>query len=155
MNISDALRETCVIADLKGQTKEEVLKELVTSLKHAGFIESVDEGVRVILERERLGSTGIGDGVAIPHGKMKKLKSVLCAFGRSAKGIDFGAVDGQPVHIFFLLLAPEETAGLHLKMLSRISRVVRDAPFRKKLMEEVHAPEVFKDIVEEDKKFSG
>ncbi len=155
MNIGDALRETCVIADLKGQTKEEVLTELVSSLKETGLIESVEEGVRVILDREKLGSTGIGDGVAIPHGKMKDLQSVLCAFGRSAKGIDFGAVDGQPVHILFLLLAPEASTGLHLKMLSRISRIVRDAPFRKKLMEEVHAPQVFKDIVEEDKKFSG
>ncbi len=155
MNLSDALRETCVIADLKGRTKEEVLTELVRSLKETGLIDSVEEGVRVILEREKLGSTGIGEGVAIPHGKMKKLQNVLCAFGRSVKGVDFGAVDGQPVHIFFLLLAPEESTGLHLKMLSRISRIVRDAPFRKKLIEEAHSPQTFKDIVEEDKKFSG
>jgi PTS system nitrogen regulatory IIA component len=155
MNIRDALRETCVIADLKGETKEEVLRELVSSLKEMGLIENVEEAVKVILDREKLGSTGIGDGVAIPHGKMKKLQNVLCAFGRSSKGISFGAVDGQPVHIFFLLLAPEESTGLHLKMLSRISRIVRDASFRKKLMEEVKAPQVYKDIVEEDKKFSG
>ncbi|HME41897.1 MAG TPA: PTS sugar transporter subunit IIA [Syntrophorhabdales bacterium] len=155
MNISDALRETCVIADLKGETKEEVLRELVSSLKEMGLIENVEEAVKVILDREKLGSTGIGDGVAIPHGKMKKLQNVLCAFGRSSKGIAFGAVDGQPVHIFFLLLAPEESTGLHLKMLSRISRIVRDASFRKKLMEEANTPQVYKDIVEEDKKFSG
>ncbi len=155
MNISDALRETCVIADLKGETKEEVLNELVVALKEMGLIENVEEAVKVILEREKLGSTGIGDGVAIPHGKMKRLQNVLCAFGKSTRGIPFGAVDGQPVHIFFLLLAPEESTGLHLKMLSRISRIVRDAAFRKKLMEEVRAPQVYKDIVEEDKKFSG
>jgi PTS system nitrogen regulatory IIA component len=93
--------------------------------------------------------------VAIPHGKMKKLQNVLCAFGRSSKGIAFGAVDGEPVRIFFLLLAPEESSGLHLKMLSRISRIVRDASFRKKLMEGINAPQVYRDIVEEDKKFSG
>jgi PTS system nitrogen regulatory IIA component len=155
MNIGEALRETCVIADLKGETKEEVLRELVWSLKEMGLIEHVEEAVKVILDREKLGSTGIGDGVAIPHGKMKKLQNVLCAFGRSSKGIAFGAVDGQPVHIFFLLLAPEESTGLHLKMLSRISRIVRDTSFRKKLMEEANAPQVYKDIVEEDKKFSG
>ena len=155
MNISDALRETCVIADLKGETKEGVLTELVSALKEMGLIESAEEAVKVILEREKLGSTGIGDGVAIPHGKMKKLQHVLCAFGRSAKGVDFGAIDGKPVHIFFLLLAPVESTGLHLKMLSRISRIVRDASFRKKLMEQVGAPQVYKDIVEEDKKFSG
>jgi len=155
MNISDALRETCVMTDLKGETKEEVLTELVSALKEMGLIENVEEAVKVILEREKLGSTGIGDGVAIPHGKMKNLQHVLCAFGRSAKGVAFGAVDGQPVHIFFLLLAPVESTGLHLKMLSRISRIVRDASFRKKLMEQVDAPHVYKDIVEEDKKFSG
>ena len=155
MNINEALRETCVITDLKGETKEEVLRELVSSLQEMGLIDDMEEAVKVILEREKLGSTGIGDGVAIPHGKMKKLQNVLCAFGRSSKGIAFGAVDGQPVHIFFLLLAPEESTGLHLKMLSRISRIVRDASFRKKLMEEANAPQVYKDIVEEDKKFSG
>jgi len=155
MNIGEALKETCVIADLKGETKEEVLTELVSSLKEMGLIENVEEAVKVIFDREKLGSTGIGDGVAIPHGKMKKLQNVLCAFGRSTKGIEFGAVDNKPVHMFFLLLAPEESTGLHLKMLSRISRIVRDASFRKKLMEEVHASQVFKDIVEEDKKFSG
>ncbi len=155
MNIGDALRETCVIADLKGETKEEVLTELVSALKEMGLVEHVEEAVKVILDREKLGSTGIGDGVAIPHGKMKKLQNVLCAFGKSAKGIDFGAIDGQPVHIFFLLLAPEESTGLHLKMLSRISRIVRDASFRKKLIEGISAPQVYKDIVEEDKKFSG
>ena len=73
MNISDALRETCVIVDLKGEAKEEILTELVSALKEMGLIESVEEAVKVILERERLGSTGIGDGVAIPHGKMKGL----------------------------------------------------------------------------------
>jgi PTS system nitrogen regulatory IIA component len=133
MNIGDVLREACVVADLTGETKEVVLTELVSALKQEGLIQDAGEGVRVILEREKLGSTGIGEGVAIPHGKMKGLDTILCAFGRSKKGVEFGAVDSQPVHILFLLLAPEETTGLHLKMLSRISR----------------------DIVEEDKKFSG
>jgi PTS system nitrogen regulatory IIA component len=109
----------------------------------------------VILEREKLGSTGIGEGVAIPHGKMKGLDTILCAFGRSKKGVEFGAVDRQPVHILFLLLAPEETTGLHLRMLSRISRILRDASFRKRLMEQVDADKLYRDIVEEDKKFSG
>ena len=155
MNISDALRETCVIVDLRSEEKDGVLTELVSALKEAGLVENVEEAVDVILEREKLGSTGIGDGVAIPHGKMKELQDVLCAFGRSARGIAFGAVDDRPVHIFFLLLAPEESAGLHLKMLSRISRIVRDASFRKKLMEQISAPQLYKDIVEEDRKFSG
>ncbi len=155
MNLSDALREACVITDLTGETKGEALTELVSALKREGLIADADEALKVILERERLGSTGIGEGVAIPHGKMKGLDTILCAFGRSKKGIDFGAVDGQPVHIFFLLLAPEETTGLHLKMLSRISRILRESSFRKRLMEQAEAEQLYRDIVEEDKKFSG
>ena len=155
MNIGDALREACVIADLAGETKEEVLMELVSALQQEGLVRDATEAVKVILERERLGSTGIGDGVAIPHGKMKGLDTILCAFGRSKKGVQFGSVDRQPVHIFFLLLAPEETTGLHLKMLSRISRILRDASFRNKLVEQAGADRLYRDIVEEDRKFSG
>ncbi len=155
MNISDALRESCVVADLKGETKEEVLTELVSALRQEGLIPDVGEALKVILEREKLGSTGIGEGVAIPHGKMRGVETILCAFGRSKKGVDFGAVDRQPVHIFFLLLAPEETTGLHLKMLSRISRILRESSFRKRLMEQMDREQLYKDIVEEDKKFSG
>ncbi len=155
MNISDALRESCVVADLKGETKEEVLTELVSALRQEGLIPDVGEALKVILEREKLGSTGIGEGVAIPHGKMRGVETILCAFGRSKKGVQFGSVDRRPVHIFFLLLAPEETTGLHLKMLSRISRILRDASFRSKLVEQADADRLYRDIVEEDRKFSG
>ncbi len=155
MNMKDALRESCVIADLKGGTKEEVLTELVSALKNAGLVQDVGQAVGVILEREKLGSTGIGDGVAIPHGKMKGLNRILCVFGRSKEGIDFDAVDGKPVHIFFLLLAPEDSAGLHIQMLSRISRILRDPSFRKRLIEEGDDRDLFANIVEEDKKFGG
>ena len=155
MKMGDALRESCVIADLKGATKEDVLRELTTAMKEAGLIGNVDEAVGVILEREKLGSTGIGDGVAIPHGKMKGLTHMLCAFGRSKAGIDFDAVDGKPVHIVFLLLAPEDSAGLHIQMLSRISRVLRDPSFRQRLVEEGGGGSLYSDIVEEDKKFGG
>ena len=155
MNMKDALRESCVIADLKGGTKEEVLTELVSALKNAGLVQDVGQAVGVILEREKLGSTGIGDGVAIPHGKMKGLDRILCVFGRSKEGIDFDAVDGKPVHIFFLLLAPEDSAGLHIQMLSRISRILREPAFRKRLIEEGDDKDLFANIVEEDKKFGG
>ena len=155
MNMKDALSESCVIANLKGGTKEEVLTELVSALKNAGLVQDVGQAVGVILEREKLGSTGIGDGVAIPHGKMKGLNSILCVFGRSKEGIDFDAVDGKPVNIFFLLLAPEDSAGLHIQMLSRISRILRDPSFRKRLIEEGDDKDLFTNIVEEDKKFGG
>jgi len=153
MNMRDALKESCVIADLKGVTKDEVLKEMASSLKEAGFISNVEEAVNVILERERLGSTGIGDGIAIPHGKMKGIDHILCAFGRSKEGVDFDAVDGKPVHILFLLLAPEDSAGLHIQMLSRISRILRDPSLRKRLAEQGKQKDLYADIVGEDDKF--
>lgn len=152
MSIEDVLKESCVIADIKGTTKRDVLFELVYVLKKAMLIENVEKAVNVILEREKLGSTGIGDGVAIPHGKTKSIHNILCAFGRSQEGVDFDAVDRKPVHIFFLLLAPEDSASLHLKMLSRISKILRDLSFRKKLMELTDTHEIYTSIIEEDKR---
>ncbi|MCX5798675.1 MAG: PTS sugar transporter subunit IIA [Proteobacteria bacterium] len=152
MSIEDVLKESCVIADIKGTTKKDVLFELVYVLKKAMLIENVEKAVNVILEREKLGSTGIGDGVAIPHGKTKSIHNILCAFGRSQEGVDFNAVDRKPVHIFFLLLAPEDSASLHLKMLSRISKILRDLSFRKKLMELTDTHEIYTSIIEEDKR---
>ncbi len=155
MNMKDALKESCVIADLKGRTKEEVLTELVTALKASGAVSDVEETITVILEREKLGSTGIGEGIAIPHGKMKGIDSILCAFGRSKEGVDFDAVDNKPVHILFLLLAPDDSAGLHIQMLSRISRILRDSTFRKHLAEQGEDLSLYEDIVKEDEKFGG
>jgi nitrogen PTS system EIIA component len=151
--MQSVLRESCVIADLKGVTKLEILTELTTALKQAGLVRDVEEAVDVIMEREKLGSTGIGDGVAIPHGKMRGLNNILCAFGRSKAGVDFDAVDRKPVHIFFLLLAPEDSAGLHIKMLSRISRILRDPLFRKRLIDEGEDENLFNNIIREDQKF--
>ena len=152
MRMEDILRDSCVVADLKGETKNEVLHELVDTLKKAHLVEDIEKAVNVILEREKLGSTGIGDGVAIPHGKMKGLQGMLCAFGKSKAGLDFNAVDSKPVHIFFLLLAPEDSASLHLKTLSRISKLLRDPSFRKRLAELSSSDDIYKAIIEEDGK---
>jgi PTS system nitrogen regulatory IIA component len=152
MRMEDILKDSCVIADLKGKTKDEVLLELVDTLKKVHLVEDTEKAVSVILEREKLGSTGIGDGVAIPHGKMKGLHSMLCAFGKSKEGLDFDAVDSKPVHLFFLLLAPEDSASLHLKTLSRISKLLRDPSFRKRLTELSSSREMYNAIIEEDGK---
>jgi PTS system nitrogen regulatory IIA component len=152
MRMEDILKDSCVVADLKGKTKDEVLLELVDTLKKAHLVEDTEKAVSVILEREKLGSTGIGDGVAIPHGKMKGLHSMLCAFGKSKEGLDFDAVDSKPVYLFFLLLAPEDSASLHLKTLSRISKLLRDPSFRKRLTELSSSREMYNAIIEEDGK---
>jgi len=150
MRIEEVLKKSCIIDNLKGKTKKDVLFELVNVLKRVGLIEDVEKVVNIILEREKLGSTGIGDGVAIPHGKMKGIQDFLCVFGRSSEGVDFDAVDRKPVHIFFLLLAPENSVSIHLKMLSRISKILRDPSFRKRLIELNGSEELYKDIIEED-----
>jgi nitrogen PTS system EIIA component len=152
VRIEDILRESCVMADLEATTKQDVLVELVSTLKKASLIKSPEEVVRVILDREKLGSTGIGDTVAIPHGKMKDLDQVLCVFGRSIKGVAFDAVDGKPVHVLFLLIAPEGAASTHLKILSRISRILRDPTFRKRLLEFDSAKAIYAGVIEEDRK---
>jgi nitrogen PTS system EIIA component len=154
VKLSDILRESSVIADIKGVTKREILFEMVETLKNAKLIDDVDSVVDIIMEREKLGSTGIGDGVAIPHGKMKKLNTILCVAGRSKEGVNFDAVDRQPVHIFFLVLAPEDSASMHLKVLSRISKVLRDQSFRKKMLKLADAHEIYTNIIEADDKLS-
>jgi PTS system nitrogen regulatory IIA component len=106
--------------------------------------------VDVLLDREKLGSTGIGDGIAIPHGKLKGLESLVISFGRSRGGIDFESIDGKPVHIFFLLMAPESSTGQHLKALAKISRMLKDPEFRSDLMSAKNTEEIYRKIAEKD-----
>ena len=154
MRIADILDKSCVVADIKGKTKKEIITQLVQPLKKAKLIADVNSIVEIVLEREKLGSTGIGDGVAIPHGKLKDIDTILCAVGRSAEGVDFDAVDRKPVHIFFLVLAPDGSAGLHLKVLSRISKILRDPSFRKKILKLDTPQDIYNSVIEEDDKFS-
>ncbi|HXN54964.1 MAG TPA: PTS sugar transporter subunit IIA, partial [Myxococcales bacterium] len=106
--------------------------------------------LEVLLEREKLGSTGIGEGVAIPHGKLAGVPSVIAAFGRSRAGIDFAAVDGKPARLFFLLFAPENSAGIHLKALARISRLLRSPTFRQAILDAPDRLAIHRLIVQED-----
>jgi PTS system nitrogen regulatory IIA component len=103
--------------------------------------------VDVLLEREKLGSTGIGDGIAIPHGKSKALDGLIMACGRSPEGVDFESMDGKPTHLFFVLLAPESSAGIHLKALAKISRMLKDTAFRQEFLAASNATEMF-DLIE-------
>ena len=106
----------------------------------------------VITEREKLGSTGIGEGVAIPHGKLKNIGNLLISFGRSREGVDFDSMDGKPAHLFFLLIAPEESVGVHLKTLARISKLLKSQDVRKRLLDAETAEEIFSVITEEEEK---
>ncbi|RLB84413.1 MAG: PTS sugar transporter subunit IIA [Deltaproteobacteria bacterium] len=149
MKIFDILSKEAILADLKSRDKRGVLEELVTPVAHIADINH-ELLVRVLMEREQLGSTGIGEGIAIPHGKVKNLESLILGFGLSRKGVDFESMDGLPTHIFFLLITPENTTGLHLKMLSRISRILKNDLFKQKLLNATNSNEIYSIIKEEE-----
>ena len=153
MKILDLLTSDALIAPaLTGATKTAVLRELAEHL--ARQHSEIDAGrlVEVLWERERLGSTAIGDGIAIPHGKLPGLQGVIGAFGRHVAGVDFDSLDGSPTHLFFLLVAPEDSVGQHLKALARVSRLLKDRAFRDKLIGAADRAEIFRLIREEDEK---
>jgi PTS system nitrogen regulatory IIA component len=152
MKILDILDKRVIIPQLTSKTKEGVLRELVHVLPETDRQVNEDRLIEVLLERESLGSTGIGEGVAIPHGKSREVKKILASFGRSLPGLDFQALDGKPTYLFFLLIAPENSAGLHLKALAQISRLMKDPAFRKRLMEAASADEIYAIFSEGDEK---
>ena len=126
MEIEDILNESCVVTSLKATSKKHALQQLAArAAKATGLDER--QIFDVLLERERLGTTGVGSGIAIPHGKLPDLKGLFGCFARLDEAVDFDAVDGQPVDLIFLLLAPESAGADHLKALARISRVLRNA----------------------------
>ena len=149
MKILDVLRKETILADMKARDKKGVLEELVTPVARVAGVDH-EHLVRVLMERERLGSTGIGDGIGIPHGKLKDLESLVLGFGLSRKGIDFESIDGLPAHIFFLLITPENSTGLHLKLLARISKILKNDSFKKKLLEANGSDEIYSIIKEEE-----
>lgn len=152
MKILDNLKPEAIISDLEATDKKGVLQELTSALAQVSNV-GQEEMVRVLLERERLGSTGIGGGIAIPHGKMASLSSLLMGFGRSRKGVDFDAMDGKRTYLFFLLLAPEDSTGGHLKMLARISRLLKNSAFKERLVTAADRRELYAVIEKEDQEF--
>jgi PTS system nitrogen regulatory IIA component len=152
MRILDSLKEESIISELNATDKKGVLEKLTDPVAKASGVNQ-EEMIRVLLERERLGSTGIGGGIAIPHGKLKSLESLLVGFGRSHKGVDFEALDGKPAHLFFLLMAPENSTGAHLRMLARISRLLKDSTFKRRLMTAVDRRDLYTVIANEDHEF--
>jgi PTS system nitrogen regulatory IIA component len=150
MKIMDFLSSDSITVELKATDKKSAIVELVEMLKATKKVKKTDEIIEVVLEREKLGSTGIGQGVAIPHGKTDVLQEQVGALGISRKGIEFNSLDGEPVHIIFLLVGPVEVAGQHLKALSRISRLFKDKFLRQAIREAVTKEEIVKIIQQED-----
>ena len=150
MKLSEIITRQSVIANLKARDKAGVLRELADVICTAESSIDKDALVKVLEERERLGSTGIGDGVAIPHGKLNGIDKPLMSFGRSKSGVDFDSMDTQPVHLFFLLVAPENSAGAHLKVLAKIARMLKNSNLRKRLLEAKDEDEIYNIIVQSD-----
>ena len=130
MRILDVLRRDAILVELTASDKKGVIEELAAPVAVAAGIRP-EELVSVLMERERLGSTGIGGGIGIPHGKLKSLDSLMLGFGLSRQGVDFESMDGKPTFIFFLLVTPESSTGLHLKLLARISRILKNEAFKR------------------------
>jgi len=154
MQIIEFLSKKAIITDIKSTKKEDVIKELVDVLINAGDIGKRyrNKLIDALMNRESLGSTAIGQGIAIPHAKSECVDKLVAAFGLSKKGVDFDSLDGELAYIFFLLVAPQDSAGPHLKALARISRLLKDKYFRDTLRSCTDEKAVIKTITEEDEK---
>jgi nitrogen PTS system EIIA component len=156
MKIVDFVGPELIVPQLQAHEKSAVIRELADHLAaHVAGSQKIDREVlaKVLLERERLASTAIGEGVAIPHGKLDAVGKLVACVGRAPEGVDFDSMDGRPTHLFFVLVAPENSTGVHLKALARISRLFKDPEFRTRLMQAKDAQEIFRVIADEDAKY--
>ncbi|MGD8251648.1 MAG: PTS sugar transporter subunit IIA [Desulfobacterales bacterium] len=152
MRIIDVLQKEAILDDLQSRDKKGILEELVAPVSSIAGT-NPEELVKVLMERERLGSTGIGGGIGIPHGKLKNIDTLVLGFGLSRNGVDFESMDGRPTYIFFLLVTPENSTGLHLKVLARVSQMLKSETFKQKLRSAGNGEEIYSIIKEEDEEF--
>jgi PTS system nitrogen regulatory IIA component len=153
MRIVDLIQREMIIPTLRSTAKSDIIREL------AGHLASKIEGLepdnlsKVLADREALASTAIGEGVAIPHGKVPDLDKIVACLGRARDGVDFDSMDGKPTHLFIVMVAPENSTGAHLKALARISRVFKDRAFLSRLLEASNADQMYQVLSEEDSKY--
>jgi PTS system nitrogen regulatory IIA component len=152
MRLVDILAPELVVPELRGTEKNEILREFAEAFAAVYPQLRTEEIVRVLQEREQGGTTAIGDGIAIPHGRLPGLDRIVAAFGRHPRGVDFQSIDGKPTYLFFVLLLPEDSTGLHLKALARVSRLLKDAEIRRRLIASADAAEIYRVIREADEK---
>lgn len=153
MKIVDLIKREMVVPELRATDKRGILEELAAYM--AGRHPRIERALlsRVLIEREQLASTAIGEGVAIPHGKLSTVGEIVACLGRAVKGVEFDSMDGQPTYLFFVLVAPESSTGAHLKALARISRVFKDPEFRRRLLAAPDGESMFNVVAEEDAKY--
>jgi fructose-specific phosphotransferase system IIA component len=151
MKVSDLLNEDFILNRFKGESKEDIINELIDLFKADPRVSNINDVKTCVLEREKIMSTGVGKGFAIPHGKTNSISDILAAFGKSEKPIDYDALDGEPVHLVFLLVGKDAFVGKHIKLLSRISRLMNGDDFREKLINAKDKNEILKVFKEEEK----
>lgn len=127
IKLSNLLKESLIELDLEGENKADIISELVGIVSKAGKVRNKKAFADALMDREKLGSTAIGNGVAVPHAKIDGIKQIVLAFGRSTKGVDFNSLDGEKTHLFFMLISPKEDIGAHLKILAKISHLIKDS----------------------------
>ncbi len=153
MNLKDLLTKEVIKIPLVGEDKNQIIEEMVDVLHAAGYADNRDTVLNAVLERERVMSTGMGDGIAIPHAKTDGVKNLVAAFGITRQGVDFQSIDNKPVRIVFLLVGPSDQTGPHLKALSRISRLMHRKEFRDRLASAHNPDEVIEAITNEERKY--
>jgi PTS system nitrogen regulatory IIA component len=150
MKIMSFLETRAITLDLKGKDKRSIIKEMVEALAEHRKVKDQEEALKSVIEREKLGSTGVGLGVAIPHGRTDAVDKLVGALGISQEGVDFDSLDGEPVHFVFLILSPLEATGDYLRAISRVSRFFKDRYFREALKNVTSVDEAVKIIKQED-----
>jgi fructose-specific phosphotransferase system IIA component len=153
MKVSDLLNEDFILNTFKGESKEEIINELIDLFKDDPRVSNINDVKTCVLEREKIMSTGVGKGFAIPHGKTNSISDILAAFGKSEKPIDYDALDGEPVHLVFLLVGKDAFVGKHIKLLSRISRLMNGDEFREMLLNAKDKNEILQIFKEEEKQY--
>ena len=153
VTIRDLLHDDLIIEEIQSTDKDGVIREFARLLATRGKIRDEQSLIRVLEEREVLGTTGIGNGIAIPHGKVPMHEEMIVAFGRSSQGVAYQAIDGEPVYLFFVLITPEDKPGDHLKTLARISRIIKNPELRERLRRAVGRDEIRTLICAEDAKY--
>ena len=153
MKVLDLLNDKYVIPDLKGQTKEEVINELIDLFKDDPRVIDLEKVREAVLEREKIMSTGVGKGFAIPHGKTNTVNDILAAFGKTNRAIEYDSLDGHPVYLVFLLVGKDNLVSKHIKLLSRISRMMNKDEFRGNLLKATTSEEILNIFRKEEENY--